>query len=435
MGIKKWLWLALLLLGATHLHAQVINCGSGFTTTGTGACSISTSSNTDDFWTNNSGTILSGTADILAPTGAGHNCNNLIRQAKVNVQAFTATWTFVMNGLNHAFVVENQSNQNGQVFCAGAGLEGGFVQFAGGGNIAPDKVFAVQLDSSNPLTEGGSFTYSSAQWYETLQYPSHPLCCGGSYLAEFPITKQSTSPVPLNSPSSTINTFTGDTYSATLAYDGYTLTLNMFDVTASGSCPGASCYTKTWTGVYIPSIVGATTAWVGFASGTSSPTPTTNLLINTLTYTVNTPTGSPSFTAWNANSTFNTGVSSAASPVYSVAPGTYSGTQSVSITTSTSPNNYICYTLSASPPTLYPHPDNNGGCVAGTLYTGAISIPTTATLYAAAGSNNSAFATGSQSPTGLGPPSTLVAGTYTIGGSPSVTESFTGVSIIGGSLH
>ena len=226
----------------------------------------------------------------------------------------------------------------------------------------------------------------------------------------------------MNSPAGTQFTYTGDTFDATITYDGYTLTLNMFDVTAGGSCPGASCFTQAWTGVYIPSIVGGTTAWVGFTAGTSGggTASTTNLLIKTFTYTVNTPTGSPSYTAYNANSTYNTGVSSAASPVFSVAPGSYSGTQSVSITTSTSPNNYICYTLSATPltpasTTLYPHPDNNGGCSAGTLYTGAVSIASTSTLYAMAGSNNSAFATGLLSPTGLGPPSTLVAGTYTIG--------------------
>jgi hypothetical protein len=414
--IKRWLWLALVFAGM-HLHAQVINCSSGFTLTGSGACSVNNSVGAADFVLGSP--TLSGTAIILAPTGAGHQGNCLIRQTKVNVQAFTAVWTFKMNGLNHAFVVENQSNQNGQAFCSGAGGEGGFSQSAGGGNIAPNFTFAMMLDAYSPLTEAGSFTHSSAQWYESLQTPAIPIIGGGSYLPEFPTTKLSTSPVPLNSPATTQFTYTGDTYSATLTYDGYTLTLNMFDVTAGGSCPGASCYTQAWTGVYIPSIVGATTAWVGFTAGTSggAATSTTNLDIDTFTYTVNTPTGSPSYTAYNANSTYNTGVSSAASPVYSVAPGTYAGTQSVTITTSTTPNNYICYTLSATVPTLYPHPDNNGGCSAGTLYTGPISISSTSTLYAMAGSNNSAFATGSQTPTGLGPPSTLVAGAYTIGAS------------------
>ena len=226
--------------------------------------------------------------------------------------------------------------------------------------------------------------------------------------------KISTSPVPLNSPVNSQFTTTGDTYSATVTYDGYTFTVSLYDVTAGGSCPGASCFTHSWSGVYIPEIVGATTAVVGLTNGVSI-TSANPLYVKSFSYAVNTPTGTPSYTAWNANSTYNNGTVSAASPVYSVAPGTYSGTQSVSITTSSTPNNYICYVLSATTPTLYPQPNNNGGCVTGTLYTGPVSISSTATLYAMAGSNNSAFAV-VEHPTGLGPPSTLVAGTYTIGG-------------------
>ena len=253
-----------------------------------------------------------------------------------------------------------------------------------------------------------------------MQYPVLPLCCGGAYVPMYATNKISTSPVPLNSPASSQSTTTGDTYSATVTYDGYTFTVSLYDVTAGGSCPGASCFTHSWSGVYIPEIVGATTAVVGLTNGVSV-TSTNPLYVKSFSYTESTPTGTSSYTAWNANSTYNNGTVSAASPVYSVAPGTYSGTQSVSITTSTTPNNYICYVLSATTPTLYPQPNNNGGCVTGTLYTGPVSISSTATLYAMAGSNVSAFSDGSQNPTGLGPPSTLVAGTYTIGGTGSAS--------------
>ncbi len=117
-------------------------------------------------------------------------------------------------------------------------------------------------------------------------------------------------------------------------------------------------------------------------------------------------------TAWNANSTYNNGTVSAASPVYSVAPGTYSAAQSVSIASSTS-SSYICYTLSTSTPTLYPAPDNIGGCRQGTKYTSAVSIPSTTTLYAVAATTNT------------GPPSTLVAGSYIIGGGCSLSSGAT----------
>lgn len=400
-----------------------INCPTGFTTVGTGPCSISVNGNTDDFWiANHPSTILSGTAAILAPIAAGHQGNSLIRQVQINIQAFTANWTFVGNGLNHAFVVQNQTNQNGQTFSAGAGDEAGCSQMAGGSNIAPNNTLCMPFDQVDFLQQGdSSFTYSSVQLTESVQTTGIPVTTNTGYLASFPTTKFSTSPVPLNSPASTANTFTGHTYNATVVYDGSTMTLTMFDVTAGGACPGVTCFTKVWTGVYLPSIVGRNTAWVGFTAGTSGAGggAPVNLLINTFTYTINTATGSPSFTAWNANSTYNSGVVSAASPVYSVAPGTYSGTQSVAITTSRTPHNYICYVLSTTPLTpastaLYPHPDNNGGCSAGTLYTAPISISSTATLYAMAGSDNSLFPTNTISPSGLGPPSTLVAATYTI---------------------
>jgi hypothetical protein len=427
------------LLGFALLSAsawgQAINCppGTGFNTNNSGACSVSLAgyiSAAQVFNVRSVSPGSSGTALALIPVGVTHVGAGFIYQNPVNVQAFTSTFTFVNNGSNITFALQNNTAGGAcpgvgcQNFSGGAGGEAGCVQFAGPpDNIAPVNVFCLELDSISALTNAGSFTYSSAQLYQPLQPTFLPIVTTAGYLAQFSTTKLSTSPVSLTQPGSQGTCFqtvggTCDTFSATVVYDGNTLTLNLFNVTAGGSCPGASCFTQAWSGVYIPDIVGSTTAYVAITGGTSFIT-TIPLLINSLVYTVNTPTGSPSFTAWNANSTYNTGSQSSASPVYSVAPGTYSGTQTVSITTSTSPNNYICYELSPTTPTLYPQPDNNGGCTVGTLYTEAVSIPKTSTLYAMAGSNNAAFGTAVANPTGLGPPSTLVAGTYTIGLRPA----------------
>ena len=407
------------LLGPAAIAQNIFNCTS-FTTT-SGPCSTSFSgSGALSFFAPQAGSVSGGVIDFV-PTGTTHSGNSIWYQTEVNVQAFTSTFTFVPSGYDTlAFVIQNNSNQNKFNFGGGAGPEGGFSQFAGGTNTPVNNVFALDFDQWSALTNGGSFTYSSAQIYQSYQYPELPLCCGGAYVPMYATNKISTSPVPLNAPASSQSTTTGDTYSATVTYDGYTFTVSLYDVTAGGSCPGASCFTHSWSGVYIPEIVGATTAVVGLTNGVSV-TSTNPLYVKSFSYTENTPTGTSSYTAWNANSTYNNGTVSAASPVYSVAPGTYSGTQSVSITTSSTPNNYICYVLSATTPTLYPQPNNNGGCVTGTLYTGPVSISSTATLYAMAGSNVSAFSDGSQNPTGLGPPSTLVAGTYTIGGTGSAS--------------
>ena len=99
-------------------------------------------------------------------------------------------------------------------------------------------------------------------WPITLLIPNDS---GPGYVL---IDKISTSPVALDSPANAQGTSTGHTYSATLAYDGSNLTLNLYDVTAGGACRGPKCFTNTWNNVNIPSWVGGNTAWVGFTAAT-----------------------------------------------------------------------------------------------------------------------------------------------------------------------
>jgi hypothetical protein len=438
MPLKRW-FLLLVLLGALPAMGQVFNCPSFTAGTG-GACSMGTGGyNNLSYAFGTGGTLSSGVVDLV-PVGSTHGAEAMWYNTAVNDQAFTATFTFVPNGYNLAFVVQNDTLQGGPNggLSAGAGCEGGYMQFAGGSNIAVNNVIGLDYTSYNPLTNGGSFSYSGVSLRQSYQFPGNPLACSGTGLPEYSTNGISTTPVNLTT--GTAGSTTGDTYSVTVTYDGYTLTSKMFDVTAGGSCPGASCNTFTQAGVYIPAIVAGNTAFVGFTSGIGVTT-TNPLNILSFSYTVNTPTGSPSYTAYNANSNSGgpAGTTPAFSPVFSVAPGTYAGTQSVAITTSGTPNNYICYTLSATAltpasTTRYPQPDNNGACASGTLYTGAVSISSTATLYAMAGSNNSAFAANATNPTGLGPPSTLVAGTYTIGGGGATGVKLGGKQTLAGKI-
>ncbi len=216
--------------------------------------------------TNGSTPALSGTQVNLVPKGANHNALNLNYTSPVNVQAFSTTFTFVPNGWNVAFVLQNNTNTNASLgtrsgFTAGAGCEGSFFQAfpSPPPNPYPNNLFALDLDSSNGSTAGsGTFTHSSAQIYQPVETPCNPNDGQTPYAS--PQNKISTSPVSLNSPASTANTTTGDTYSATVVYTGTAVTLSLYDVTAGGSCPGVNCFTNTWTGVSIPSLVGATTA-------------------------------------------------------------------------------------------------------------------------------------------------------------------------------
>jgi len=394
------------LLGPAARAQNIFNCSS-FTTTGT--CGVGSGQPFGPY-----GYPVSDGAMDFVPVGSTHNGNAFWYQTAVNVQGFTSTFTFVPNGFNLAFVLNN-CNQSGcgsgkgPTYAAGAGCEGGFYQ-AFDGPPYPNNVFALMLDSYSPLTLGTTwaswvdFTYSSAQIYQTNQSPCIPNDTGPNY---YPTSKVSTSPVNLTTGSAASTT--GDTYSATVTYSGTTLTLSMYDVTTGGSCPGTTCFTHSWP-VYIPSIVGGTTAYVGLTSGIGLTT-TRPLHINSFSYDANSSSGPPTTTIANMYADAG-GTATTANPSYSLAPGSYSGTQTVTLTSSTA-NSYICYALAASPPALTPQTKNDGTCAQGTLYTGPITISSNETLYAMAGTPH------------LGPPSSLTVAAYTIdGGASTSTPTF-----------
>jgi hypothetical protein len=279
---------------------EVFNCPSGFAETG--SCGVSWPANgggSDPFEiigaTNGSSPGLVGSQVNLVPAGAVHNANNLDFQTAVNVQQFSTTLTYVPNGQTFAFILSNNTNAasagTGSHFTAGAGCEASFFQGFPG---VPNNTFAIELDQYDSLTAGGStFTYSSVQYYAPGMHPPNApnppgqSPCnpnqGGTGFTYAGVNKVSTSPVPLNNPVGTPNTTTGHTYSVTITYDGSNLTISLYDVTLGNSCPGASCFTYTWTNVNVPSIVGGNTAWAGLAGATGNPAPAP-LLINSWSY-------------------------------------------------------------------------------------------------------------------------------------------------------
>jgi hypothetical protein len=268
-------------LGST---APIIDCPSGFASTGNcGVALIGQGANSFKISGTQSGSNpgLSGSQVDLVPQAADHAALSLTYQRQVNVQTFTASFTFVPNGQNIAFVIQNSNNNpgfNGSVFSAGAGCEAGFFQAYSQTN-PPNNVFALELDSYGPLTAAGSFTNSSVQIYQSGQSPCIPS------IQNYPVIKKiSTAPVDLTTGSQ--NTTTGDTYSATVTYDGTNITLNLHDVTAGGSCPGRSCFTYTWNNIDIPAWVGGNTAWVGFTAATGLPS-NSPLYVESLVYNAN----------------------------------------------------------------------------------------------------------------------------------------------------
>jgi hypothetical protein len=168
--MKKTIALAFLLIGLP-LVGQVINCPSGFSSSGT--CGVSNPGAGGQ----NFQIVAGGGVGVLAApnvtligTGQVHQPAGLIYQTAVNAQAFTATFTFVPNGQNIAFVLQNNNNANAsgttdpKAFSSGAGCEGGFFQAFGTSPTSANNIFALELDGYSYLTASpGTFTYSSAQ--------------------------------------------------------------------------------------------------------------------------------------------------------------------------------------------------------------------------------------------------------------------------------
>jgi len=347
--MKRYLFPALIAFGfliPASAQTTVFNC-STFATTGT--CGVGGGQN----FRNNGSTIKPSPNITFIPTGTIHAAGVLWWYTPVNIQQFTSTFTFVPNGQNFAFVVQNCNQRGcgsgqGNTFASGAGCEAGFYQ-AFDGPPYPNNVFALELDSYSPLTLNAPFTYSSAQIYHALQSPCLPNDNGPNYT---PIAKLSTYPVNLTR--GLRDTTTGHKYSVTVKYDGSNLTIDMYDVTAGGVCPGDACYNYTWTNVDIPALVGnSTTAYVGFtgATGLISLNP---LYVDSFSYTEGSTT------------------TQAATPTFSPVAGTYSSAQSVRISDVAS-GATIYYTTNGTTPTT-----------SSTRYTDPITVSSTEALKAIA---------------------------------------------------
>lgn len=363
--VIKRLLSILALLSAAALHAQ-INCSSGFNASGSGPCSVT-----------NATAIGSGQLIIygfpspigttqpqvqLSPPNAGHQPVALNYYVPVNVTAFTSTFAFIPNGQNLAFVFNNTTNSpgyQGNIFLGGAGCEGGFFQADGipPTSYPPNNVFALQVaDMQDSINYPAIYTYnySTVQMFISAIEPCLPTQGGSSPFPYVATNRISTYPVPQQASPVQFST-TGDVYVVTLTYTGSHITMQMYDQTLGYSCPSANCFTHTWP-IYIPSVVSGTTAYVGLVEGNNANLP-----------------GSTWINSWTYSS-----LSPAAAPTFSLASGTYSGTQSLTLSDSTG-GSYICYNFTGGV-----FSDGIGGCPNGTLYTGPISIPSGRNVYAVA---------------------------------------------------
>jgi hypothetical protein len=159
-----------------------------------------------------------------------------------------------------------------------------------------------------------------------------------------------------------VNLHSGDVFNVHMTYDGTTLKMTITDA----SVP-TDTFTASWT-VNIPTIVGSTTAYVGFTAGTGDLSAIQDIV------------------SWTYSST--TSLPTAATPTFSPAPGAYSSAQSVTLSDTTA-GAAIHYTTDGTTPSP-----------SSATYSTAISVSTSETIKAiavASGYNNSAVATATYS--------------------------------------
>ena len=389
MEVRKWLWLATLTLltsvaglGQTTVLGP---CGAGGTawSGSSGICGVSIPGGGGLAFQATGPTgagVISGGVVDLVPSSSNHVGNALNFGTKVSTGPFFDEFQFLPNGWTYAFIFQNNTNTQasgglGTGFGAGAGCEGAFYQGFSTNNLSTNDIFAVSLSSYDAIPISGSprFTYSTVGQYQAQVSPCNPNLGGGvPYIGQ---TRISTSPVPLTSPANSENSTTGDTYDVKINYTGTFVVLNMFDVTAGGSCPGVTCFEQVWP-ANVASQVGATTAWIGITSATgSSPTVAVPMTVNTWVHKT---------------------LPAASNP-------TFSGSTSIALASS---GGVICYNTTGAPAT-----DGISGCINGTLYSGAITVSSSETIYAVGGGTNFAD-------------STVTSNAYTIGSTAAAPTFF-----------
>ncbi len=271
------------------------------------------------------GATLSGTA-LQLTDGGMTEARAVWYGTQVNVQSFTTDFNFqdtAASADGFAFVIQNSAAGTSAL-----GPAGGALGYQGIGASV-----AVKFDLFNNVGEGSD----STGFYVNGAIP------------EMPAIDMTSSGVILSS---------GDVMHAHLTYDGTTLTLTLTDTVTSASFTAS-------TAINIPTTVGANTAYVGFTAGTGGASAVQSIL------------------NWTYTAGGGTTLPTAATPTFSPAAGTYTGTQSVTLSDATS-GAVIYYTTNGTTPTT-----------ASTLYSGAIAVSATSTIKAlavASGYTNSAVA-------------------------------------------
>jgi Legume lectin domain/Chitobiase/beta-hexosaminidase C-terminal domain len=260
------------------------------------------------------GATVTGNALQLADGGTFEN-RTVWYTTPLNIQSFTTNFTFQItpastgSGDGFTFTIQNM----------GLSADGGIGGALGYQSITPSV--AVKFDLFDNSGEGPN----STGFYTDGAAPTVPA---------------------LDLTPSGINLHNGDVMNANLTYDGATLTLTLTDTVTNAIFSASDS-------IDIPGTVGASTAYVGFTAGSGGSVGTQNIL--SWTFSPGAPTSVPT-----------------AVPTITPEAGTYTGSQSVTISDATS-GAKIYFTTDGSTPTT-----------ASTVYTGPITVSASETVNAIA---------------------------------------------------
>src|SRR6202166_4982684 len=241
----------------------------------------------------NGNATISGTALSLTTTNGSYGASSAWYPTPVNIQNFTTDFSFQISAGTQTADGLTFTLQDGSA--AARGSAGGSLGYA----TAITKSVAVKFDLYSNNGEGPD----STGLYVNGASPTTPA---------------------VDMTGSGIDLHSGDVFRVHMTYDGTTLTMTITDAST------AAIFTQAWT-VNIPSTVGANTAYAGFTGATGGYTSNQNIL------------------SWTMSSTSGSGGGKVATPTFSPAAGTYLGTQTVTLSDSTS-GAVIFYTLDGSQP-------------------------------------------------------------------------------------
>jgi hypothetical protein len=300
-------------------------------------------------------------ARLQLTDGLGSEAGTAWYMAPVNIQSFTTDFTFQLSNPSADGITFAIQNTPQNIWALGYnGYELGYAPL-------PNSA-AIKFDLYDSAGEGPD----STGLYLNGAVPTVPA---------------------VNLTGTGIDLHSDDTMAIHLVYDGTILKMTITDMVTS------AVWSTSWT-VDLPGTIGSNTAYVGFTGSTGGLTASQKIL--TWSYVSNTPT--------------------ATTPTYSVAAGTYTTSQTVTISDTTT-GAKIYYTTNGTTPTT-----------TSTLYSGSITVGTTETLNAiavATGYNNSAVATAAYTiaPLAATPTFSVAAGSYTSAQTVTISDTTSGAKI------